>query len=66
MPIGQGGRNPVERQALLDLVDQVERVAALAIALVDNGDDWHVATAADLEEHAHLLSDALQYLWRQR
>jgi hypothetical protein len=37
-------------QRLLDLVQQAERVAALAVELVDEGDDRHVAQAADLEE----------------
>src|SRR6516164_9293448 len=54
-----GGRGHVEREALLDLVQQVERVAGLAIELVDESDDRHVAQAAHLEELAGLLLDAL-------
>jgi hypothetical protein len=34
-----GGRRHVECKALLDLVDEVERVAALSVELVDKGDD---------------------------
>ena len=51
-----GGRGHVERQRLLDLADEVERVAALAVELVDKGQDRHVAQPADLEELAGLLS----------
>jgi len=58
MPIGPEGRGHVERQRLLDLVDEVERVAALAGELADKGDDRHVAQPADLEELAGLLLDA--------
>ena len=54
-----GCRGHVERQGLLDLVQQVERVAALAVELVDKSDDRHVAQAANLEELAGLLLDAL-------
>ncbi len=54
-----GGRGHVERQRLLDLVQQVERVAAFAVELIDKGDDRHVAQPADLEELAGLLLDAL-------
>jgi len=53
-----GGRGHVERQRLLDLVQQVERVAGLAVELVDKGDDRHVAQPAHLEELAGLLLDA--------
>src|SRR5262249_23003807 len=52
------GRGQVEREALLDLVQQVERVSPLAVELVDKGDDRHVAQAADLEELAGPLLDA--------
>jgi len=51
-----GGRGHVERQRLLDLADEVERVAALAVELVDKGQDRHVAQPVDLEELAGLLS----------
>src|SRR5438270_3088820 len=54
-----GGRGHVERQRLLDLVQQVERVARLAVELVDKSDDRHVAQPADLEQLAGLLLDAL-------
>jgi hypothetical protein len=58
MPI-PGGRGHVERQRLLDLVQRVERVAALAVELVDKSDDRHVAQPADLEELPGLLLDPL-------
>jgi hypothetical protein len=48
----------IERQRLLDLVQQVELVAGLAVELVHKSDDRHVAQAADLEELAGLLRDA--------
>jgi hypothetical protein len=48
----------VEGERLLDLVDQVERVTALAVELVDEGDDRHVAQPAHLEELSRLLLDA--------
>ena len=51
-----GGRGHIEREGLLDLVDEVERVAALAVEPVDKGQDRHVAQPADLEELAGLLS----------
>jgi hypothetical protein len=53
-----GGRRYVERQRLLDLIQQVERVAGLAVELVDKSDDRHIAQPADLEELAGLLLDA--------
>jgi hypothetical protein len=43
-------RGYVERQPLLDLAQQVERVAAFAVELVDKSDDRRVAQPADLEE----------------
>ena len=59
-PVGrQERRGHVECQRLLNLLQQVERVAALAVELVDNSDDLHVAQAADLEELAGLLLDPL-------
>ena len=54
-----GRRRDVELQALLDLVQQVERVAPLAVHLVDEGDDRDVAQPADLEQLAGLRLDAL-------
>jgi hypothetical protein len=57
MPIGQEAGH-IERQRLLDLVHQVEWVAALTVELVDKGDDRHVAQSADLEECARLPLDA--------
>ena len=53
-----GGRGHIEREALLDLVQEVERVAGLAVELVDKSDDRHVAQPAHLEELAGLLLDA--------
>ena len=52
-------RRGVERQRLLDLVEQVERIAALAVHLVDEGDDRDVAQPADLEQLAGARLDAL-------
>ena len=52
-----GGRGHVERQRLLDVVQQVERAAALAVELVDKGDDRHIAQPAHLEELTGLLLD---------
>jgi hypothetical protein len=43
-------------QALLDLVQEVEGVARLAVHLVDEGDDGNVAQPADLEELARSAS----------
>ena len=54
-----GDRRGVERQRLLDLVDEVERVAALAVHLVDEGNDRDVAQPADLEQLARSRLDAL-------
>ncbi len=59
MPIGQEAGITSSPRDLLDLVQQVERVAALAVELVDEGDDRHVAQPADLEELTGLLLDAL-------
>ena len=49
------GRSDVERQALLDLVQRVEQVAALAGKLPTKVIDRHVAQAADLEKLASPL-----------
>src|SRR5947209_333518 len=56
---GPGRRGDVELKVLLDLAHQVERVAPLAVELVDEGDDRHVAQAADLEQLAGLGLDPL-------
>ncbi len=48
-----------ERQGALDLVHQLERIAGLAVELVDERHDRHVAQAADLEQLAGLRLDAL-------
>ena len=52
-------RRGVERERLLDLVEQVERIAALAVHLVDEGDDRDVAQPADLEQLSGARLDAL-------
>ena len=52
-------RRRIERQCLLDLVEEVERIARLAVHLVDEGDGGNVAQAADLEEFARARLDAL-------
>ena len=46
-------------QLALDLVHQVQRVAHLAVHLVDEGDDRRVARAADLEQAPRLRLDAV-------
>ena len=51
-------RRGVERQRLLDLVEQLERLAALAVHLVDERDDRNVAQPADLEQLARARLDA--------
>ena len=53
-----GDGRGVERQRLLDLVEEVERVAALAVHLVDEGDDRDVAQPAHLEQLARARLDA--------
>ena len=58
-PTGQVSGRGIERERLLDLVEQVERIAALAVELVDEGDDRDVAQPADLEQLARLRLDAL-------
>ena len=59
LPDRPGHRRGVERQRLLDLVEDLERVAALAVHLVDEGDDRNVAQPADLEQLAGARLDAL-------
>ena len=54
-----GHRRDIERQGRGDLVQKLDRVAALAVHLVDEGDDRHVAQAADLEQLAGPRLDAL-------
>ena len=54
-----GERRGVERQRLLDLVEEIERIARLAVHLVDEGDDRDVAQPADLEQFARARLDAL-------
>lgn len=49
----------VERQHVGDLVQRLERIAPLAVNLVDEGDDRDRAQAADLEQLAGLRLDAL-------
>ena len=58
-PDRPGHRRGVQRQRRGDLVQQLERVAALAVHLVDEGDDRDVAQAADLEQLAGARLDAL-------
>ena len=52
-------RGHVEREAVGDLVHDRERAEAVAVDLVDEGDDRDVAQAADLEEFERLRLDAL-------
>ncbi len=53
-----GERRGVERQPLLDLLEQVEGMAPLAVELVDEGDDGDVAQPADLEQLERARLDA--------
>ena len=54
-----GERRGVERERLLDLVDEVKRIASLAVHLVDEGQNGDVAQAADLEQLAGARFDPL-------
>ena len=55
---GPAGGGDVEGEFLFDFVKEVERVEAFAVEFVDEGDDWHVAQAADFEEFVGLGFDA--------
>src|ERR1039458_1002103 len=62
--LGSAGRPATDwpgcmRQGGGDLVQQLDRVAALAVHLVDEGDDRNVAQAADLEQLAGARLDPL-------
>jgi hypothetical protein len=52
-------RAGIERQRAFDLIEEFKWIAALAVDLVDEGDDRDVAEAADLEQLARLALDAL-------
>ena len=54
-----GHRRGVERQRLFDFIQEIEGVAALAVHLVDEGDDGNVAEPADLEQLSGPRLDAL-------
>ena len=54
-----GHRRGVERQRLLDLVEQLEDVAALAVHLVDEGDDRDIPKTTNLEQLSGARLDAL-------
>ena len=54
-----GERRGVERERLLDLVEEIERIAGFAVHLVDEGDDRDVAQPADLEQFSRARLDAL-------
>ena len=56
---GPGHGRHIERQGRGDLVQKLDRVLGLAVELVDEGDDRHVAQAADLEQLAGARLDAL-------
>src|SRR5262249_30393432 len=51
-------RRHIEGQRLLNLVDQVKRVTAFAIQLIDESDYRHVAQPANLKQFARLFLDA--------
>ncbi len=52
-------RRRVERQRLLDLVEQIKNVAAFAVHLVDEGDDRNITQAAHLDQLQRTRLDAL-------
>ena len=54
-----GDRRRVERQGLFDLVQQFERIAALAVELIDEGDDGDVAQPTDFEQFSRARLYAL-------
>ena len=54
-----GDRRRLERQGLFDLVQQFERIAALAVELIDEGDDRDVAQPADFEQFSRARLYAL-------
>jgi hypothetical protein len=58
-PDGPGDRRATDLQHLLYFVEQVERLAALAVELVDEGHDRRVAQPADLHQLDRALLDAL-------
>ena len=49
----------VDAELALDLLAELERVARLAVHLIDKGKDGDVAQSTDLEELARLRLDAL-------
>ena len=53
-------RGHIEREHISDLVERLEGIAALAVDLVDEGDDRHRAQAADFEQLAGLRLDAFR------
>ena len=60
MPSGQRDRRAVDAQHRLDLLEQRERLAHLAVHLVDERDDRRVAQPAHLEQLDRLRLDALR------
>jgi hypothetical protein len=58
-PDGPGDRRATDLQHLLYFVEQVERLAALAVELVDERHDRRVAQPADLHQLDRALLDAL-------
>src|SRR6266436_3346080 len=56
---GPGDRRGVDAQHALDLIQQLDGRAAIAVELVDEGHDRRVAQAADLHEFDGALLDAL-------
>lgn len=47
----------IEGQSAFNLIEELEWIAALAVNLVDEGDDWDVAQPAHLEKLARLAFD---------
>jgi hypothetical protein len=54
-----GHRHAGHAELALDLVEDVERLAHLAVHLVDEGDDGRVALAADLDQPPRLRFHAV-------
>ena len=56
---GPGSRGCIQRQQILDFIQQFERFARFAVHLVDEGDDGNVAHAANFKQFARLALDPL-------
>ena len=57
---GPGGRRCIQRQQVLDFIQQFERFACFAVHLVDEGDDRNIAHAANFKQLARLALNPLR------